>query len=442
MPRALEDAGSSTLGVTWCRCQNLVTWSLGHLQVLPWWDEWRLRPWWNSNAHRCCLDRGDTGWHMVTLDSDASCNFQSHSSPEIQKISHQPVKKWQENHKISQNHWLTVQSNSGFAAWIVQSRCLPQIWHGNLTLTGSQLTQLTRLTQLTQWTLTQVHVLGRDWNRHRIWWHWRHWSEGLGLSLRIYLARQRISCSTIGPACTDTLQNRTVITCSSSVSVSSEKTICKDAKEKTQPKQWKWLGKPARFATGSPDFLPHFQLPHFRWPESRTSKNQRNVAGENEKKKTIENAVPAHATNLTSWQVPPKASHFNVKGLAKWNQKFPQMTSWWVVLSKSQCWKLKECEGKRYERREITRVEKNVRSCEILWGEMQRAPVEVEASERAVWPRCSWQKCPEPPIVLHLTDLTQLTQLPQLTQFRFSRLLFLVVSREPEKTNNEQRLAT
>ena len=159
-------------------------------------------------------------------------------------------------------------------------------------------------------------------------------------------------------------------------------------------------------------------------------------------KKTIENAVPAHATNLTSWQVPPKASHFNVKGLAKWNQKFPQMTSWWVVLSKSQCWKLKECEGKRYERREITRVEKNVRSCEILWGEMQRAPVEVEASERAVWPRCSWQKCPEPPIVLHLTDLTQLTQLPQLTQFRFSRLLFLVVSREPEKTNNEQRLAT
>lgn len=68
--------------------------------------------------------------------------------------------------------------------------------------------------------------------------------------------------------------------------------------------------------------------------------------------------------------------------------------------------------------------------------------MEVEASERAVWPRCSWQKCPEPPIVLHLTDLTQLTQLPQLTQFRFSRLLFLVVSREPEKTNNEQRLAT
>lgn len=227
MPRALEDAGSSTLGVTWCRCQDLVTWSLGHLQVLPWWDEWRLRPWWNSNAHRCCLDRGDTWWHMVTLESDASCNFQSHSSPEIQKISHPPVKKWQENHKISQNHWLTVQSNSGFAAWIVQSRCLPQIWHGNLTLTGSQLTRLTRLTQLTQLTLTQVHVLGRDWNRHRIWWHWRHWSEGLGLSLRIYLARQRISCSTIGPACTDTLQNRTVITCSSSVSLSSEKTICK-----------------------------------------------------------------------------------------------------------------------------------------------------------------------------------------------------------------------
>lgn len=62
--------------------------------------------------------------------------------------------------------------------------------------------------------------------------------------------------------------------------------------------------------------------------------------------------------------------------------------------------------------------------------------MEVEASERAVWPRCSWQKCPEAPIVLHLTQLTQ------LTQFRFSRLLFLVVSREPEKTNNEQRLAT